>query len=542
MTHEAPIRREVTRSRAPWPRWVAIGPLAVLTSIFFVTAGVQAQSLQVGPLIRVDTGGSAAANETSSMSDPLGGDVIVSAWNDWRLAGPGVASRIGVGISFDAGSTWSDQILVAPPAITATNESDPMLAADPRTGNIWIGGVAFSGGIFVARKGPADSTFNPSVIAVEDNFADKPFMTAGPVPGDPDSTRLYVASNLGLTYSDDLGQSWSSVTPLAFGSGFIPRIGPSGALYIAYWDAQDRHRLLRSDDGGQTFVDRFIATRMDPWTGSDGTRFPGRFRVAPLPYLAVSPVDESLVCFYFDTTQVVSGIADVDLYFTRSIDGGDTWSVPTVPSGIRTSGDQFFSWVEFDEEGRLHVVYLDSGNTPQPDDQPGGWLDAYYGVSADDGASWTSVRLTEESWSSADDGLALSSEFIGDYIGLSVSGQDLHAVFPAAAGGDPDIYTRTITLATGDLFVRGDCNADGDTDAADASWLLSVLFIDQSPAALACPKSCDGNDDGLLDVADAVTLLTFVFAGGAPLSQPGPDCGSDPTPDALLCSSYTVCP
>lgn len=82
-------------------------------------------------------------------------------------------------------------------------------------------------------------------------------------------------------------------------------------------------------------------------------------------------------------------------------------------------------------------------------------------------------------------------------------------------------------------FQRGDTNEDAAFNIADPVRLLSVLFV-PGTAPLTCADSGDGNDDGMLNIADAVTLLSAIFVPGTPPpAAPFPDCGDDPTPDAL---------
>ena len=92
-------------------------------------------------------------------------------------------------------------------------------------------------------------------------------------------------------------------------------------------------------------------------------------------------------------------------------------------------------------------------------------------------------------------------------------------------------------LPVGPVFVRGDVNADGGIDIADAIAVLDLLFANGS---LPCHKAADANDDGGLDVADAVAVLFHLFGGGESLPPPA-DCGQDPTEDSLTCESYPRC-
>lgn len=116
-------------------------------------------------------------------------------------------------------------------------------------------------------------------------------------------------------------------------------------------------------------------------------------------------------------------------------------------------------------------------------------------------------------------------------------------------GSRAAVVTRlTIELVPGvdePRFTRGDCNGDGEFDLADAISFLGYAFPGTGgvPGVLGCEDSCDTNDDGDLDLADAITTLSALFAGGAPPPPPhGPDCGPDPTSDALGCRSASDCP
>jgi len=110
-----------------------------------------------------------------------------------------------------------------------------------------------------------------------------------------------------------------------------------------------------------------------------------------------------------------------------------------------------------------------------------------------------------------------------------------------AANAIPTSVGPCEDISEGVIFRRGDCNADGLTNVADAIALLANLF---SGAPLNdCLDGCDSNDDGLLNIADTIHLLLSLFGGGMPPSDPGPDfCGSDPTNDTLDCFNSPACP
>jgi hypothetical protein len=84
-------------------------------------------------------------------------------------------------------------------------------------------------------------------------------------------------------------------------------------------------------------------------------------------------------------------------------------------------------------------------------------------------------------------------------------------------------------------FVRGNGNNDSKVDVTDAVFLLAHLF--GGSAGPVCPDAADADDNGKLDIADAIFMLRYLFQGGSPLAPPYPEAGTDPTEDALGCST-----
>ncbi len=89
------------------------------------------------------------------------------------------------------------------------------------------------------------------------------------------------------------------------------------------------------------------------------------------------------------------------------------------------------------------------------------------------------------------------------------------------------------------VFLRGDANADGEIDVADAIFIAEHLFLTRR--APRCQKSADADDSGSLELLDAVDLLGYIFKGEAGPRSPFPDCGIDPLEDLLTCFEYPAC-
>ncbi|HYO16204.1 MAG TPA: sialidase family protein [Thermoanaerobaculia bacterium] len=423
--------------------------------------------LQIGPQVRVDKGGGSFSIETAALTTEADPSEVFAAWYDTRqIPGtPATLTRLALATSRDGGRTWAESLVDVPEELRSNIAADPMFAHDPRTGTTWAGGVSLgtNPNVFVLRKERGAAGFGPAIEVWKDREIDKPWMAAGVDPADPAKTRLYVVHNLGLQVSTDLGNTWSAPASLGRYPSFHPRTGPNGELYIAYWDLADGVMIRRSFDGGRTLGEPIrAATRQDVWpTQQIGGRFPGRFRVPPFAYLAVDPRDGTLYVVYFDTTAVEDGRFDVDLYLTRSTDRGTTWSTPQVINGDGDPpGDQFFPWIEVDRKGRLHLVFYDTRNTDQEDGAPEAWIDAYYAVSSDRGATWSEHRLTRRPFTSAAPHPSwLASQFLGDYNGLSAAGDRAYPVYVSTQNGDADVFSHAITLGN----ASATCVPDGET-------------------------------------------------------------------------------
>ena len=118
----------------------------------------------------------------------------------------------------------------------------------------------------------------------------------------------------------------------------------------------------------------------------------------------------------------------------------------------------------------------------------------------------------------------------GDVALVGASGADSGSLTDAGAA-----YLYRLGLTP---FSRGDANADGHFNLADAIATLAHLF---DGLALSCPRAADMNDDETIDMADVIYGLSTLFDDGPGLPAPL-DCNIDPTPGALDCPTFLACP
>ncbi len=475
-----------------------------------------ATGVTVGPQIRIDQGGIKAANETTIIMDDAPTPTLVAGWNDYREREPGMNRiRVGVAVSDDGGVNWTESIVRPPVPFQGNSEGDPMTAYDPRTGHFWVGGVSFdnNGGLFIARKVPDAPTFETPVMAEISGTTDKPWMVAGPAPGDTSQTALYVAFNHGVISSNDLGATWTAPTSLGLGLGFMPLIDSAGTLYVSYWNQSKSIRVARTDTGGPPFTTLAVATRMYGAFSLGGEGIPGTFRAPFLTHMTID-ADDTLYAVWYDATTIIGSVFNFDIYFARSEDRGQTWTSPVVINGDATpAGDQWLPWIQADPTGRLHMMYYDTRDGAQNDNAAQALITVYYSYSDDRGDSWTEMPITDAFNSELDGRVGAPNAFIGDYQTLAANSTLAVPCYLSNQNGDSDIFVNRIER---DALLVGDMNCDGAVSVGDINPFVLALtdalaYADQFPDCDILAGDCNG--DTQVTVGDINCFVALVTGG-----------------------------
>ena len=141
-----------------------------------------------------------------------------------------------------------------------------------------------------------------------------------------------------------------------------------------------------------------------------------------------------------------SGGAHDDIAFSRSTDGGDTWSTPVKVNQTPTDAAAFTAKTLENDVGTIAVSYYDFRNDVNGDDTLD--TDHWLAHSHDGGATWNQPesRLTESSFDMRTAPFALGY-FVGDYEGLDNAGNVFTPLWVAANNGDTanrtDAFFRT---------------------------------------------------------------------------------------------------
>ncbi len=408
--------------------------------------------------------------------DPTNPSILVAGAQDLRLKAEGEHRWHGYYRSTDGGDSWSSSLLPGFPGDTSVEGSsspllefdattDPVLAFD-NLGNVFYAGVAirltpsFESRVFVARYTDHGATYHSTVLIDLVGMFDKEWVVVD-TSGTPESDgNIYlvwqgivndVAQGRFTTFfskSTDHGATFSRPSRVGPGVGLLPfvTVDPLGNVYVSTVNSGLEHILVsRSTDGGLSFQ-TFRAAKITPVRALPDNSF----RVLTVPQLAANEHGVYLVWDDF-------GTKDADVLFSRSSDGGRTWSRPTRVNDVPTN-HQFFPSLAV-SGGRVSIVWYDS----RLDD--GGTitrLDVYYAYSTDHGTSFsTNQRLTTTSFDPnlvpRTDFFTPDEPFLGDYIHIATGPTSVHPVWtdnrnacdnidPDFGCVDQDIFTTTITL------------------------------------------------------------------------------------------------
>jgi hypothetical protein len=461
--------------------------------------------------------------------------------------------------SGDGGASWNSTEL--PLADGARFNSDPAVAWAP-DGTAWSAtlGIDLSGGVkvqvFKSTTQGATWTFVKTVSTGTNN--DKELMWIDTDPSSPHKGNIYVAwdevgNGMRFARSTDNGATWSAVTNLSsdVAIGADLATGPAGELYVAWPDVSSRTlKVRKSTDGGATFgAVRTIATTH----GQFDVSIPAMCSRNVLIYLIVG-VDRSSgprrgnVYAEWDDRDGsaadpgcsgLTNTSNTNVYFSRSTDGGTTWSSPVIVGSNPALTDQFNPWMDVDPtNGQIHTAYYDTR------DDTGRRDASLFFIWSDDGGLTfkdehkVATAPTDETAAGADAG-----NQYGDYNGLAVYNSVSHPTWTdrrtGVPGGSEQIFTARIavsgdTVAPGPVadalvvaLTPGGSLHTGGTATARATLTLhgapvagqQVLFSTLDPTiATVSPNSAVTDGSGVATatvtaVAKGSTMLTTAGAG-----------------------------
>jgi outer membrane protein assembly factor BamB len=251
------------------------------------------------------------------------------------------------------------------------------------------------------------------------------------------------------SFSEDGGQSFSRprLVDTAAVSGLDLAVAVDGRVFLAASDGEARViRVLSSSDGGRSFS---ASVPVAPVRAQWYTSQPSHCRRQSLVHTSIA-VDRSsgprrgmlyLTWSDYAPEADLARCGDAcspntpcttQVFVTRSIDGGFSWTEPVALPDQQPGSDRYFQWARVDaSDGVLYVAYKDSRLDPQRVS-----VDVYLSRSTDGALSWEPpLRLS----SASSDASAHSFQY-GDYQGLAVAEGRVYAAWSDYRTGDGEVF------------------------------------------------------------------------------------------------------
>ena len=419
--------------------------------------------------------------------NPVDPSNIVVSWmqDEWNWGG---ANGMVAAATHDGGRTWKRTVI---PGLTQCSGGTAQRAADPwltfaPNGDLYrstvVSNADFTNATVLVNKSTdgGDTWSGPVVVHTNtspNSIDDKEMIAADPF----DSRYLYVTWHetqfasgtqptmnaqhshairmpLWFTRSTDSGATWEQARkifdPGEHNSTTGPQIVvlPNGDLLNVFTlmadqqtaKAQTDIAVMRSTDKGASWSKPAIIGSLTPVYVNDPTTGEWLFTGSELPDIAVDKRNGDVYIVWEDGR--FSGYAIEGIAFIKSTDGGLTWSAPAQVNKDAYA-PAFTPSVAVADNGTIAVTYYDLRNDTS--DPTVLQTDHWVVVSHDGGQTWTEAHVAGPFDMRSAPARGAAWYFIGDYMGLTSSGNSFVAAFTMANDGvlsnPTDIFVSTIT-------------------------------------------------------------------------------------------------
>lgn len=396
--------------------------------------------------------------QDESSRAPAEPSVAISLKDRDNIVGAAILDKVYV--TKDGGKTWTKERISSSMGVWG----DPVVISDKKgdfyyfhlsdpTGENWQSeeildrivvqksddeGSTWSDGASIGYNHPKDQDKEWAVVDLKSNNLYTSW-TQFDDYGSKDSTCY---SNIMWSMSSNGGKKWSEALQMNNLSGdcidddettegAVPAVGPDGQLYLA-WSYDGRIFLDRSFDKGKTWIrsDIEAVKQVGGWT----LDIPGLNRSNGMPVLlSDNSLSQYRGSLYLNWSDQRNGPDDTDIWFSRSVNHGDSWTYPVRVNDDEPGKHQFLSWMTMDQTtGIIYIVYYDRRNY---DDLQ---TDVYLAYSKNGGQSFENVKISESPF------IPDPEYFFGDYTNISANDKRIVPIWTRMDDGKTSIITAVI--------------------------------------------------------------------------------------------------
>jgi len=372
-----------------------------------------------------------AQNEPFVAVDPANANHIVVGANSWQ-SGNG-HFEVYAYVSFDGGKSWSSSQPYISRNASRINAADPTVAfgAD---GSVYFAFVALSpadGAVAVSRSNNGGLTWASQTWATSfTSGADKPAIASA-------GSRLYLYyqnQSLYGSVSADNGSTWGAASMIEVGGrNANPVVDAKGNVSVFYNTASSIRlaRLTSNDSAGYNISTVANTVALQPRSA--------QYR-AGIYAAAGADSKGNMYVAWADGRNAGHGN---DILYSRSNNGGSTWSAPTTLNSDASSADQLMPSLTVGRDGAVTVAWLDTRN-----DSANVNYDVYMARSLDGAHFGANQRVTSVSSNPNNDPRTQGS-MIGDYFALAAGNGVVYSVWTDTRNNNEDIYMAPVPANAG---------------------------------------------------------------------------------------------
>lgn len=306
--------------------------------------------------------------------------------------------------SSDGGRSWTDGVRISQD--TAAQATNPAAAID-RKGNLFVTWTDFSN-----SYQSADSCKSRIMLSRSSN-------------GKKWSKPVVISQTAGNCKND--GQTTQGATPGVMGGG---------ERAFTVWAQNEKIMLDRAFDGGSTWLSNDLPIADQP--GGWAFNIEGIQTTNGYPTMLVDNTKKTQLsgAVYIVWADQLKGKNDTDIWFTRSMNFGDSWTQAGRVNNDAAGKHQYNPAMTLDSEtGFMYIVYYD--RRAYDDTQ----TDVYLSYSVDAGSTFKHVKISESPF------VADASVTTGNYISISAHNGVIVPVWTRTEGGKSSIWTCIIKQA-----------------------------------------------------------------------------------------------